>query len=73
MNKDLHFWDLVLYYILRKYYTELILGIPTLVVAAMFLVNFFGPLYWRFRWTFFFTGLAFLYILCDRVLLDRLA
>ncbi|KAK0742790.1 hypothetical protein B0T18DRAFT_413738 [Schizothecium vesticola] len=63
MEDELPFQNLLFLFILKKYSTELIRGIPSLVVAAMFLVNVFGPLYWQSRWFFFFTGLVFLGII----------
>lgn len=54
---------LLLLYFYRNYASGLILGIWSLVVVAMLLVNVFGPLYWESRWKFFILGLGLLYIL----------
>lgn len=53
---------LLLLYFYRNYASGLILGIWSLVVVTMLLVNVFGPLYWELRWKFFILSVCALYI-----------
>lgn len=53
---------LLLLYFYRNHASGLILGIWSLVVVTMLLVNVFGPLYWELRWKFFILSVCVLYI-----------
>lgn len=63
MEEELqHVLRLLLSYFVRNYASQLILGFWSMAVAAMLLVNVFGPLYWELRWKFFFLGMGVLYV-----------